>query len=90
MNKLSKNTQVPQCDKTAVISSFFKNLKWKLTSRTVCDNCGKVNPKILQTKSGYSRYTECCAYSENQSAGKTWTQIMRFPISIRWIGLWSR
>ncbi len=24
MTKLSKNTQVPQCDKTAVISSFYK------------------------------------------------------------------
>jgi len=78
-----------QCDKTAVISRFFKNLKWKLTSRTVCDNCGKATPKILKTKSGYGRYTQCCAYSENQSAGKTITQRLKFPIVCYWSGFWS-
>ncbi|WP_445714110.1 hypothetical protein [Flavobacterium sp.] len=29
MTKLSKNTQVPKCDKTAVISSFFNKLLYK-------------------------------------------------------------
>ena len=28
MTKLSKNTQVPQCDKTAVISRFWNFLYW--------------------------------------------------------------
>jgi len=88
MENIDKNTPIPQSCKTAVISRFFKNLKWKLTSRTVCDSCGKVNPKILKTKSGYSRYTQCCAYSENQSAGKTWTQRLKFPFKIYWSGFW--
>jgi hypothetical protein len=80
MTDIPKNAELQQSCITAVISRFFKDLKWKLTSRTVCDSCGKVNPKILKTKSGYSRYTQCCAYSENQSAGKTWTQRLKFPI----------
>jgi hypothetical protein len=86
---MEKETQTPQLPQNAVISHFFKNLKWKLTSRTVCDSCGKVNPKILKTKSGYSRYTQCCAYSENQSAGKTWMQRLKFPIVFYWSGFWS-
>jgi len=88
MTDISKNAELQQSCITAVISRFFKSLKWKLTTRIVCDNCGKVNPKILKRKDGYTRSTECCKYGENQSYGKTWTQKMRFPI--KWIGLWSR
>lgn len=67
----------------------LKKALFKLTSRTICDDCGKVNPKILKTKSGYSRYTQCCAYSDNNSYGKTLVQRLKFPISFTWIGFWK-
>jgi uncharacterized Zn finger protein len=68
---------------------LFKALKYRLTSRVICDNCGKVNPNILKTKSGYSRYTQCCAYTSENSAGKTMTQRLRFPVAFWWTGFWT-
>jgi hypothetical protein len=35
---------------------LFKALRYRLTSRVICDNCGKSKSNILKTKVGYSRY----------------------------------
>ena len=63
----------------------LKKIKWKLTHRTVCDSCGKVNPKLLREN---SRYTKCCAYDDKNSNGKTWVEKLKFPIVIKWEGFW--
>ena len=63
----------------------MKQLIWRLTHRIVCDSCGKVNPELLRDN---SRYTKCCAYNERESAGKTWTEKLQWPISMKWNGFW--
>ena len=57
----------------------------KINTKAVCDNCGKVNPKLIRIT---ARYTKC-QYNETNSYGKPYIQTFGFPIKIKWIGFWQ-
>ena len=63
----------------------------KKITRYICDNCGKVNPKLLHPDRPGSSFTKCCQRTDipTMSSGKRWKQTFRFPIQIRWVGFWS-